>query len=249
MPVLTTNNSILTHNGYMLHITNPYNPLDVPVGKLRFAFNRPKDIRQYSGEGIIPEQWSVIGREMIGNIEYLIMDYDYPINYHSGLNQFYSIFNTHYEDIKILGGDLTGRDPTFLMTKCTTLSTVGMVDIRNVSIRGLLLCFDGCTGLQSIAQWPTSNVTGWDRTFRDCIKLQSIPAFDMSSTISMHQSFRNCFRVENGALNIYNQVKDQVEDHGLNVFTDCGLLSTTGRAELAQIPTSWGGTMEEEEEE
>lgn len=228
----------------MLRVVNPYNPLDVPAGKLRIAFNSPRDVRRYIGDGTVRARWSIIGYETIDNLEYLIMDYDYPTGYPQGLESMSTIFNTYYEDIKILGGDLTGRHPDFLMRNCTKLSTVAMVDTRNTASangRSFNYCFDGCTKLTTIAPWPTSNITSWQCTFRNCINLQAIPAFDMSGTQNMYETFKNTYAVESGALSIYNQVSGLGVQHDPDVFTNCGLNTTTGLAELQQIPQSWGG--------
>jgi hypothetical protein len=56
--------------------------------------------------------------------------------------------------------------------------------------------------------------------------------------------FRDCLNVQSGALALYQQASTQTtppSDHSYT-FTNCGKNTQTGAAELAQIPSSWGGT-------
>ena len=53
----------------------------------------------------------------------------------------------------------------------------------------------------------------------------------------------SCEKVESGALALYNQMSSQVNPprRYSYCFTGCGEDTTTGYAELQQIPQSWGG--------
>lgn len=56
--------------------------------------------------------------------------------------------------------------------------------------------------------------------------------------------FNGCTNVETGALTVYNQLAAlgaQITSH-TDTFKNCGSNTVTGAAELAQIPSSWGGT-------
>jgi hypothetical protein len=56
--------------------------------------------------------------------------------------------------------------------------------------------------------------------------------------------FAWCYEVQSGALALYNQMSTQITppaEH-TQTFRSCGSHTTTGAAELAQIPSSWGGT-------
>ena len=73
----------------------------------------------------------------------------------------------------------------------------------------------------------------------------SIPLFDTSSAIYVRGMLENAKYVETGALTLYQQMSTQATPPTLTTdcFKNCGVFTTTGAAELAQIPTSWGGTM------
>ena len=57
-------------------------------------------------------------------------------------------------------------------------------------------------------------------------------------------SSSSCLNVQSGALALYQQASSQTNppsSHN-NTFYNCGKFTTTGAAELAQIPSDWGGT-------
>jgi hypothetical protein len=56
--------------------------------------------------------------------------------------------------------------------------------------------------------------------------------------------FIDCTNVQSGALALYQQMSTQTTQPTVygDCFTNCGSNTTTGAAELAQIPASWGGT-------
>jgi hypothetical protein len=59
--------------------------------------------------------------------------------------------------------------------------------------------------------------------------------------------FAFCHNVETGALSLYQQMSTQTNppNNHEGTFVECGSNTQTGSAELAQIPTSWGGKLEE----
>lgn len=62
----------------------------------------------------------------------------------------------------------------------------------------------------------------------------------------MEYMFYNCTQVQSGALALYQQASTQTTPPTIyeNAFWQCGSNTTTGAAELAQIPVAWGGTMQ-----
>lgn len=99
--------------------------------------------------------------------------------------------------------------------------------------------------ITSVPLFDTSSVTNMSDMFRNCNKLTSIPLFDTSSCTNMNNFANGCTKVESGALALYQQASSQATppvNHS-NTFYNCGRDTTTGAAELAQIPTDWGGTM------
>jgi surface protein len=121
------------------------------------------------------------------------------------------------------------------------VSVIAVGDTSSVVYAGSL--FEGCTSLTSVHLFDTSAVTDMSAMFRGCTSLTKLPLFDTSSAVYMGSAFRECKNVEEGALALYQQASTQATpptSHS-NAFTYCGNNTTTGAAELAQIPRSWGG--------
>ena len=77
------------------------------------------------------------------------------------------------------------------------------------------------------------------------VSYTSIPLFDTSSAVDVGNMCLNAVSVTTGALALYTQMSTQANPPTTttNCFRNCGKNTTTGAAELAQIPTTWGGTM------
>ena len=76
-------------------------------------------------------------------------------------------------------------------------------------------------------------------------KLKMVPSnFDVSSVSNVEGMFKTTTLVESGALAMYNKLSalDPLPTYGTGTFENCGSDTVTGAAELAQIPSSWGGT-------
>lgn len=124
---------------------------------------------------------------------------------------------------------------------CTSLKSVPLFDTSSVTNMGCT--FYKCMSLESVPLFDTSAATGMGMLFKDCISLKTIPLFDTSAATSIYEAFMNCTKVESGALALYQQASTQATPPThTRAFKNCGNDTTTGAAELAQIPTSWGGT-------
>lgn len=125
----------------------------------------------------------------------------------------------------------------------SSLTSVPLLDTSSATNTGQM--FEGCTKLTSVPLFDLSNVTELDGMFSDCRSLASIPDFDISSATNMKWMFRWCYGVESGALSMYQKASSlqQTVLHD-DTFLECGKNTVTGAAELAQIPVSWGGTLE-----
>jgi hypothetical protein len=90
------------------------------------------------------------------------------------------------------------------------------------------------------------NVETMDRSFMNCTSLTSIPSSIQfgSYVANVAQMFAGCTEVTDGALALYNQLKDvaTITNHS-DTFKNCGANTQTGLAELQQIPLSWGGML------
>lgn len=151
--------------------------------------------------------------------------------------------------LEIIGANPTGFPyngigfQTFM--DCISLTKVAPLDLSNVDPwDGMKQMFAGCSSLTKISFYNTSTVTSFVRTFENCTSLVQVPLFDTSNVTNCDYAFSNCYNVESGALALYTQMSTQtnVPSSHSNCFTNCGRDTVTGAAELAQIPSSWGGT-------
>lgn len=125
---------------------------------------------------------------------------------------------------------------------CSSLVSVPTFDTQSVT--DMREMFSGCSSLLNAPAFNTSLVTKMNKMFENCTSLTHVPLYDTSSLIEMPYMFDGCVNVESGALALYNQVsvQSQLGWHA-QAFRNCGSNTVTGRAELAQIPEFWGGTM------
>lgn len=84
-----------------------------------------------------------------------------------------------------------------------------------------------------------------DRMFAGCSSLKEFVTIQTPNTlINVGGCFMNCRGVEDGALDQYtywSTYGTNIANHS-GTFSDCGSGTPAGTAELAQIPTGWGGT-------
>jgi surface protein len=101
--------------------------------------------------------------------------------------------------------------------------------------------FYSCTALVSVVLFDTSSVTSMNNMFYFCQKLTVLPLFNTSKVSNMSYAFKNCYKLESGALALYRQASTQSTPPGYHsqTFMNCGKNTTTGAAELAQIPSDW----------
>lgn len=131
-----------------------------------------------------------------------------------------------------------------LFYNCMSLTSIPQFNTS--SVRGMTEAFSGCYQITELPLFNTSSVTKMDRMCFGCSRLTVIPLLDTSSAEDVWQMFSGCVKVESGALALYQQMSTQTTppaDHG-DCFTNAGSQTVTGAQELAQIPTSWGGTMQ-----
>lgn len=125
---------------------------------------------------------------------------------------------------------------------CNSLLTIPNFDLSNVVT--MQSTFEGCESLAAIPSLNLSKVENMEFAFGGCRSLQAIPAITVSVVDNCRGSFSHCSSVTTGALNMYNAFvsqSTQPTNHS-STFSYCGSDTISGQAELAQIPTSWGGT-------
>lgn len=137
--------------------------------------------------------------------------------------------------------DLTNNssDWRVLLPRHTDLLEV--IEANTEGVTTMYAMFLGCTSLTSIPLFDTSMVTNMFNMFSGCSLLRSIPLFDTSSVTNMMNMFKDCTNVQSGALALYQQASTQVTPptNHTGTFMNCGRDTTTGAAELAQIPSDW----------
>lgn len=126
-------------------------------------------------------------------------------------------------------------------TGCSSLTSVPLFDTS--SNYSMSSTFSGCSSLTSIPLFDTLNVNDFRYMMYECRSLQHIPLFDTSSATNMNSMFEWCYNVQSGALALYQQASRQANPPSShdNTFRYCGSDTTSGYAELQQIPQSWGG--------
>lgn len=83
-----------------------------------------------------------------------------------------------------------------------------------------------------------------DRMFNGCTGLTEFSTLQCTNVVNVGGMFNNCSNVTEGALAQYtwfNTYGINISNHS-GTFSNCGSNTQTGTAELAQIPTGWGGT-------
>lgn len=254
--IYTVNNKVLKNSANDKWLTkkavDPYNPLGLP----------PNTVRVRTSDGNAPIKGTYTSYETATLVSGTTDVYDV---YKSGTNFLYFLRNSTNVS-EVLGANTTGvitMQDAF--SSCSSLTSVALFDtssatnIANMfsscaltsvplfntsSATNMSGMFYNCTSLTSVPLFNTSNVTNTNSMFMSCSALTSVPLLDTSKVTIMTSMFKYCRNVQSGALSLYQQASSQTTpptSHG-SVFTDCGSNTTTGAAELAQIPSSWGGT-------
>ena len=208
---------------------DPYNPLGLP----------PNTVRVRTSDGNVPTKSSSTTYETATLVAGTTNVYDV---YKSGTN-FKSLLYSSRNVVEVLGANTTGiTNMVRMFFNCTSLRTVPLFDTSNVW--DMASIFMNCTALTSVPLFNTSNVQGMVQILYGCTSITTIPLFDTSKVTSMNQAFYGCTNVQSGALALYQQASTQTtppSNHS-STFKNCGSNTTAGAAELAQIPSSWGGT-------
>lgn len=127
---------------------------------------------------------------------------------------------------------------TLMFSGCG-ITTIPLFDTHNVTSMGAM--FSACTYLTSVPLFNTHNVTYMGEMFRQCRAITTVPLFDTSSVTEVDYMFMDCTAVESGAFALYSQMSTQTTPPASHssCFRNCGSGTTTGAAELAQIPSDW----------
>ena len=124
-----------------------------------------------------------------------------------------------------------------LFASCTDLLEV--LGINSTGVQEMYGTFNICESLERVPHtFDTSSVTTIGEMFSACSSLRELPDLPVDRVSDCSRAFGNCSNVESGALNMYNKLS-QVATTYTQCFLNCGSNTTTGAAELAQIPSDW----------
>ena len=131
----------------------------------------------------------------------------------------------------------------YMFSNCTSLLQAPAMSLANATTCQAM--FSNCQSITSAPAYNTENASQLSHMFSDCSSLVNVPLIKTDLAVEVTSMFSGCVNVESGALALYNQMSSQAYPPSSHTFcfAGCGRNTTTGAAELAQIPTSWGGTM------
>ena len=130
-----------------------------------------------------------------------------------------------------------------IFQNCSTLEDIPAFPTGNVTT--MAQAFQKCSALETIPVLDTSSVTTISSICEGCTSLKTVPLFDVSSMTNVWKAFKGATNVQSGALALYQRLaarKSYLTSYS-QAFTNCGKDTVTGAAELAKIPSDWGGTM------
>lgn len=224
---MSYNGSVLTTNGYAWeYVIDPYNPLDLPSFTIRLKYR----------DGVTPtfSYGTAVQVTSSPNV--------WDLTYASA--QWYELCFLHSDLLEVIGANTSSvTDMSSMFDGCSSLTSIPLFDTSSVT--NMQWMFEGCSSLTSVPLFNTQNVATMNYMFVACTSLQTVPLFDTSSVTDMGYMLCDCTHVQSGALALYQQASTQATPptYYYMAFTNCGRDTVTGAAELAQIPTSWGGTM------
>lgn len=270
--LLSFGGKILTVGGNALSISSdPYNPLYLPPYTMRFRFGQsdfnPNNVTEKSWPN--DATWTQVSSSPnIWDFTYSNPVW-YGVGITGG---YYSLFaslteSTHLYTVQ--GANTSGVTSmrclfeygylysiTNVFDTSSVKNTVNMFAGAN-NYDGVLPLFDfsnseSITGMfqhsnfEYIPDYDFSSASGMISYLCDyCSNLKQVPDFTLSvnNLDNASYAFRQCTAVESGALSMYNKLSASTtilyHDY---TFGGTGSGTVTGAQELAQIPSSWGGT-------
>lgn len=226
-----------------------YNPLGLPSFTIRLKFSNGVTPSFGYGTGV-----QVSSSPNVWDLTYNSVAWDSLLGEQSYL-------------IEVLGANSTGvTSMNYMFGRCSALTTVALFDTSSVVDIGYM--FDHCSALTTVPLFDTSSATEANGVFRECSSLTTVPVLNTSSVVTMNNMFQycsaltavplfntsnveqmsnmfqDCYAVQSGALALYQQASTQQYPpfYYSGAFSNCGRDTVTGAAELAQIPSRWGGT-------
>lgn len=129
----------------------------------------------------------------------------------------------------------------FMFESCDMITTIPLFDSSHVS--DMQSMFKG-SGITAVPNLSYASVRNMYETFKNCLSLRAIPSMQIStSPQDIESMWEGCVNVESGIEDMYTYLRSlsTSSSHTLT-FRNCGINTVSGSAELARVPTSWGGT-------
>lgn len=212
--ILAYNNGWLAFNSKVVEC-DPYNPLNLPQYTIR--------VKMQSG-------YSPAGAA------YVAHPADRTVTQVDSVNNIWDVYYPYDDWSNMFKGSSGMVSPVQMLDSVLGANTEGVTNMSYM--------FYDSRATSINVNFNTKSVTNFSYMFYNA-RMTAVTKFDTSVAMNVDLMFYGCNYVESGALDMYNQMANQTNppaDH-YRTFYNCGSRSTTGQAELAQIPTSWGGTM------
>lgn len=219
--MLKISNKVLKIGDKWLNGYKNLNPLNLPPYTIRLKFN----------EGVTPSFSKGTGVQVSSSPNIWDLTYE---------NSDWSSLLSNQTVIEVLGANSKYvTNMRFMFDACQSLITVPLFDTRTVT--NMSYMFSWCFSLITAPLFYTSSVTDMEQMFSRCSSLIAVPLLDTNNVTNMIRMFYDCTNVQSGALDLYYQASTQQyppTKHSM-AFENCGSNTTTGAAELAQIPNDW----------
>lgn len=235
MSVWTYNGKVMKTAGGSRYSTAPV-PAGIPAKTIRCDFKYDHfDPTTLTDNGHIGATWTHVENDVY---DFYYNNYNWGVRYWPKTGDTGGLFNTYgYR------GDSTVYPMTQHEFDILDMNLDGVIDVSNL--------IASAWRVQNIFSIRNSgSVTNFSYFLAHgarTVQYTSIPLFDTRSAVNVSYMCINARNVTTGALALYTQMSTQtnppISTNGC--FSRCGRNTTTGKAELAQIPTSWGGTMQE----
>ena len=129
---------------------------------------------------------------------------------------------------------------------CEYLQAIPVLDTSKVS--DMHNIFYECKSLSEIPALDYSKVTRFDGFAHKCENLTEIPEMNIEANVTRCDGmFADCSGIKSGQKALYDKLSaiGTITNH-TGCFKNCGIDTPEGRAQLEQIPKSWGGLKAEE---
>lgn len=240
--VYTYNDKVLKNvatDKWLKKPVDPYNPFGLPAKTIRIRTT--DDVELTPGN-----PGSLGGATVLQVVSPHVYDIEFTYTYQGVLKNYVGADKV----LEILGLNTEGL--TYLdnmFTDLTAITTIPLLDYTNIT--SVSHMFHGCTSLVTVPGLTLPNATSLSYMFNGCTGLTAMPTITLgqSALENVGSMFKGCTNIESGILDMYTMLSSKTYPAPTQYggpydecFTDCGSNTVTGAAELAQIPSSWGGT-------